>query len=63
MFNTKYSIKYSGKYTNSCYLLFFSHNFKLKTEIIIVELNKVGVTLSERDILPSHIAEFLLQKI
>ena len=35
MFNTKYYIKYSSKYTNSCYLFLFLHNSKLKTEAII----------------------------
>ena len=28
-------VKYSSKYTNFCYILFFLHNFKLKTEVIL----------------------------
>ena len=43
-------IKYSSKYTNSCYGFFFLHNFKLKTKAIIDwklllvnELSKFGV--------------------
>ena len=44
MFNTKYYIKYSSKYTNSCYIFFFLHNFKLKTEVII---NKKSLLVAE----------------
>ena len=67
MFNTKYYIKYNSKYTISCYLLSFLHNFKLKTEVIIdlkvllvTELNRSGVIgllyilLFHEAILPSH---------
>ena len=52
MFNTKYYIKYNSKYTNSCYVFFFSDNFKLKAEVII---DWKSLLVTE---LTSHVAEF-----
>ena len=66
MFKTKYYIKYSREYTNSCYPFFFLHNFKLKPEVNIdlkplPELSKfgfIGLLHFYKGILPSHMAEF-----
>ena len=57
MFNTKYYIKYNSKYTNSCYVFSFLHNFKLKTELII-DCKSLLVTE-----LTSYVAEFAFQKL
>ena len=46
MFIIKYYIKYKSKYTNSCYLLSFLHNFKLKTEVIIDQKSLLVTELS-----------------
>ena len=71
MFSTSYHMNYSSKYTNSCYLLFVWHNFKLKTEVaidskslLVTELNKFGVTgllRFQKGISPSHVAKFPFQ--
>ena len=34
----EYCIKYNSKYTNSCYVFSFLHNFKLKPEVIIEKM-------------------------
>ena len=57
MFNTKYYIKYNSKYTNSCYVVSFLHNFKLKTE---ASIDWKSVLVRE---LTSHVAQFLFQKL
>ena len=57
MFNTKYYIKYNSKYTNSCYVFSFLHNFKLKTEVII---DWKSLLVTE---LTFHVAEFPFQKL
>ena len=70
MFNTKFYIEYSNKYTNSCYLLFFLEiNFKLETEVIIdpksvlvTESSKFGATTILMRLLPSHVDKFPFQK-
>ena len=57
MFNTKYYIKYNSKYTNSCCVFSFLHNFILKAHIII---DWKSLLMTE---LTSHVSEFPFQKL